>query len=674
MDRRFGFTGTSRRGRTRGSLILGLAATFLFAAGALSVGDVTPASATGATTACALFSSNNPSNFGENVSLSLFVRVSTFPGPIGGVFFFDGVVPLNILPKILTPDGYGLVDHSTVSLDTSSLSPGTHVISALFVPLGAFPCPPSTPVALVQVVKSAQSTTVLTSSVNPTVFGQSTTFTATVTKPGGGTPTGTVQFSVGGSPFNSAQSVNASGVASISTAALTVGPHTVTASFASDNPATLNSDATLAGGQQVNPAATTTGITSSKNPAEFGAPVTFTANVSVNAPGAGTPIGAVHFQDNGADLGTPVLDGTGQATVTTSSLTVGSHTINAVYQPADGNFLTSSTSLTQAVERARTALTYSGASTGDYHDLVSASATLTRLDDGTPVTGQAVTLTVGAQTCTTHTDTLGVAQCTIRVEDPAGTTTATASFAGDVNYQPSNTTTPFTVTREQTAIVYNGDTVILNGNTLHASAVLSEADSTPYPILTGRVVVFTLGTGSTAQTCTALTDVSGLAACNISPVAQTLGPTTITANFAQDAYYLASSTTHDVIIYAFPTKGAFAISTSRSAIGSQVTYFGAQWSSANPLSSGSAPNSFKGFITAPGTPPACGGSFTTAPGNSGAPPATVPTYMGTIATSTVTQNGPTITGDRTQIVVIHTDGYGSLGNGGTGTVVAIVCS
>ena len=670
MDRRLGLTGTSRRGRTRGSRILGVAATFLFAAGALSVGDVAPASATGLTTDCAIFSNNNPSNFGENVNISFFVRVSAFPGPFGGVEFFDGLDPIGT--AFVTPDGIG-TDHSSGSVDTSSLSPGTHVINALFVPVGALPCP-GTPVPLVQVVKSAQSTTALTSSVNPTVFGQSTTFTATVTKPGGGTPTGTVQFSVDGSPFNSAQSVNASGVASISTAALTVGPHTVTASFASNNPATLNSDATLAGGQQVNAAATTTGITSSKNPAEFGVPVTFTANVTVNAPGAGTPTGAVHFQDNGADVGTPVLDGTGQATVTTSSLAVGNHTITAVYQPANGNFLTSSTSLTEAVERARTTLTYSGATTGDYHDLVSASATLTRLDDGTPVTGQAVTLTVGSQTCTTNTDNSGFAQCTIRVEDPAGTTTATASFAGDGNYQPSNTTTPFTVTREQTAIVYNGDTVILNGNTLHASAVLSEADSTPYPILTGRVVVFTLGTGSTAQTCTALTDTNGLAACNISPVAQTLGPNTITANFAQDAYYLASSTTHDVIIYAFPTKGAFAISTSRSAIGSQVTYFGAQWSSANPLSSGSAPNSFKGFITAPGTPPACGGSFTTAPGNSGAPPANVPTYMGTIATSTVAKNGSTITGDRTQIVVVRTDGYGSLGNGGTGTVVAIVCS
>ena len=674
MDSRFGFKSTHRRVRTRGSRSLRIALTVLIGAGVLGVGDVLPASATGLTLTCQLSSNNNPSNFGENVSFRFFANATTFPGPTGVVGFFDGVNPIPFATRILLPDGL-LLDHSTVSADTSSLSTGTHVITAaILVPgLGSTFCPGVPPLVL-QEVKSAQSSTALTSLVNPTVYGQSTTFTATVTKPGGGTPTGTVQFGVDGSPFGAAQTVNGSGVATISAAALSVGSHSVTASFASDSPATLNSDATLAGGQQVNAAATTTGIGSSRNPAEVGVAITFTANVAANAPGAGTPTGAVRFRDNGADLGAPTLDTTGRATLTTSTLSVGSHTITAVYEPANNNYLTSSASLTQTIDRARTTLTYNGATTGDYHDPVSASATLTRIDDGTPVTGKTVTLTVGTQTCNTTTDLAGFAQCTIRVEDAAGSTTASAAFAGDTNYQPSDTTTPFTITREQTAIAYNGDTVILNGNTLHASAVLTEDDSTPYPVLAGRIVVFTLGTGPTAQTCTALTDAGGRATCNISPVAQPLGPTAITATFAQDAYYLASSTTQGVIIYAFPSKGAFAISTSRSAIGSQVSFFGAQWSKANPLSGGSAPAAFKGFITAPGTPPACGGSFSADPGNSGAPPASVPSYMGTVVTSSVAKTGSNISGDRAKIVVVRTDGYGSLGQGGTGTVVAVVCS
>ena len=50
--------------------------------------------------------------------------------------------------------------------------------------------------------------------------------------------------------------------------------------------------------QQVNKAATTTTITSSSfNPSVAGQPVTFTATVSANPPGAGTPTGAVAFSD-----------------------------------------------------------------------------------------------------------------------------------------------------------------------------------------------------------------------------------------------------------------------------------------------------------------------------------------------------------------------------------------
>ena len=53
---------------------------------------------------------------------------------------------------------------------------------------------------LTQTVKKAGTTAGVTSSVNPSVFGQSVTFTVTVTAnaPGSGTPTGTVQFKVDG--------------------------------------------------------------------------------------------------------------------------------------------------------------------------------------------------------------------------------------------------------------------------------------------------------------------------------------------------------------------------------------------------------------------------------------------------------------------------------------------
>ena len=145
MDNKFRFKNTHRRGRALRSRCLRVAVTVLFGASALSLGNVVPAYATGLTTACALFLDPNPSNFGQNVNIALFVRVSTFPGPFSAVTFFDGGVPLH-LPVALTPDGFGSVDHSTVSIDTSSLSPGTHVITAIFYPSRRVAMPPRDPI------------------------------------------------------------------------------------------------------------------------------------------------------------------------------------------------------------------------------------------------------------------------------------------------------------------------------------------------------------------------------------------------------------------------------------------------------------------------------------------------------------------------------------------------
>ena len=48
----------------------------------------------------------------------------------------------------------------------------------------------------------------------------------------------------------------------------------------------------------------------------------------------------------------------------------------------------------------------------------------------------------------------------------------------------------------------------------------------------------------------------------------------------------------------------------KSATGTAVTFWGAQWSQLNPLSTGSAPNSFKGFALKP-TTPSCGTGWST---------------------------------------------------------------
>jgi hypothetical protein len=98
----------------------------------------------------------------------------------------------------------------------------------------------------------------------------------------------------------------------------------------------------------VTQATTTTAVTSSLNPSTFGMSVTFTATVSPQY--SGVPTDTVTFKDGAATIGTGTLNGSGVATFTTSALTVGGHSITAVYG-GDGNFTTStSVPLTQNVQ------------------------------------------------------------------------------------------------------------------------------------------------------------------------------------------------------------------------------------------------------------------------------------------------------------------------------------
>ncbi len=82
----------------------------------------------------------------------------------------------------------------------------------------------------------------------------------------------------------------------------------------------------------ISPASTTTGLTSSANPAGFADPVTFTATVGA---GGVTPTGIVSFMDGTTLLGTANLSA-GVGTYTTSALALGSHSITAVYGGATG--------------------------------------------------------------------------------------------------------------------------------------------------------------------------------------------------------------------------------------------------------------------------------------------------------------------------------------------------
>ena len=321
-----------------------------------------------------------------------------------------------------------------------------------------------------------------------------------------------------------------------------------------------------------------------------------------------------------------------------------------------------------------TTLTYNGATSGDFHDPVTLSARLTLSGTSAPVANQTITFTIGTQSCPGLTNASGIASCNLTLNQIPGSYTVSASFAATGLFQASNTSAPFAITREETTLSYTGDRVIANNTTAHLSGVLLEDGLVP---IAGRTVVFTLGTGGSAQTCTGITNAAGVAACTIFPVNQPFGAGVAADKFAGDAFYLPSSAQATTTIFAFLTQGAFVLGDKTAVVGSSpVEFWGEDWSRQNVLSGGSAPDSFKGFASTISTnPPACGDTWTSTPGDSSEPPDTLPPFMAVVVSSTIRKSGSTLSGNVPEIVVVKTNaGYApNPGHSGTGIVVAVFC-
>src|SRR5271157_5095466 len=180
---------------------------------------------------------------------------------------------------------------------------------------------------------ATKTTTMLSSSPNPSTYGQAVTFTAAVTSKSklGAPPNGeTVTFMEGTAVLGTG--ALGGGSASFMTSALNAGTNSITAVYGGDSKFAGSTSPALT--QKVNKAGSSISVVSSKNPAAFGATVTFTATVESKT--TGTPTGMVTFKNGGATLGTGTLSG-GQASFSTAKLAVGPHSITAVYG-GDGNF------------------------------------------------------------------------------------------------------------------------------------------------------------------------------------------------------------------------------------------------------------------------------------------------------------------------------------------------
>ncbi|MBW4039306.1 MAG: hypothetical protein HIU91_10605 [Acidobacteria bacterium] len=171
---------------------------------------------------------------------------------------------------------------------------------------------------------ASSTATTLTSAPNPSNFGQTVTFTATVAAPqSSSAPTGTVAFMDGNTSLGSAP-LSATGFAQFSTAALAAGTHTITAIYSgstNDNPST-----SIPLIQIVNLNTAVLSLTANPNPAALGQPVTLTASATILTFLPDT----ITFYDGTTSLGTAPLGAQGTATLSTSALALGTHSLTAV--------------------------------------------------------------------------------------------------------------------------------------------------------------------------------------------------------------------------------------------------------------------------------------------------------------------------------------------------------
>ena len=198
---------------------------------------------------------------------------------------------------------------------------------------------------------------------------------------------------------------------------------------------------------------TTTAVVASGN-LVYGGPTTITATVTPT--GTGTPTGAVQFLDGTVVLGTQTL-GNGVATLTTASLTAGTHMLTAAYQ-GDTTYATSTGAATPIIIAQAASATSVTATSTAINPGASTSLTVTIAGvAGALLPSGTVTVTDGATNVGAGSLTAGKTTIPVTLQS-LGTHTLTAQYSGDSNYLMSNGTIaiavvqPFAVTSMSTTV------------------------------------------------------------------------------------------------------------------------------------------------------------------------------------------------------------------------------
>jgi hypothetical protein len=369
-------------------------------------------------------------------------------------------------------------------------------------------------------LQTGASTTVVSSSANPTAYQQPIALSATVTAAYGGSATDTVTFFDGINSLGTA-SVN-NNVANLTGIVLATGEHTITASYSGGNGVLGGTSAPLT--EIVNPATTSTSLISSANPIAPNQSVTYTATVASQYGGATT--GTVSFKDGKVAVIVPLSGGTSTLTETYSS--GGTQSVTATYSGDGNNASSTAATLMEYVEslpvKTTTIVTTSG-SPSVVNQSVTFTASVSSTYGAIP-DGEMVTFYDGITQIGTGTTARGVAIFTTSAM-AVKTHNIKCSYAGDATFKTSSGTVPQIVQAYTTATALSASPNPSNyGDVVVLTAVVTTSGSR---VSTGNVTfesgTTTLGTGTLNATGTA----------TLSPTQLPVGSDSLTASYKGDS-------------------------------------------------------------------------------------------------------------------------------------------
>ena len=288
-------------------------------------------------TLTALKSSTASAALGQSVTFSATVS-DLVPG---GATPSEGMVTFSDQNGVIASEA---VENGVATFTTSSLPAGTDTITASYGGTTEFAPSIASTIVTISQQGDLRTMTALRASTASGVFGQSITFTATVSdvSPGGATPNGgTVTFRDQNGVI--ASETLANGVATFTTSSLPLGTDTITAAYGGTaNFAPSSTAGTIVIISTASPTSggahrTKTLLTAKPRPSNIGQRVTVVATVEGVGRGGGKPIGDVTFYDGAIVLESDVALKGGKATLKTSSLIVGPHRIWVQYS-GGGNF------------------------------------------------------------------------------------------------------------------------------------------------------------------------------------------------------------------------------------------------------------------------------------------------------------------------------------------------